>query len=129
MASPDATNMLATQLTAGAACAYILQLLQKWSKTPWITEHTTGINNAVRLILAFVSSLGISWVWSGSQDGGHTLTIAIPSAIAVVQSLWHVFGQFALQHGWGKVLALNGSVPKEPVTKPEQTQAAAGGNG
>lgn len=119
MTSPDATNMLATQLTAGAACAYLLQLLQKWSKTPWVTEHTDGINNAIRLGLALISSLGISWVWSGTENGGHTLTIAIPSTFAILQAAWHVFGQFALQHGWGKVLSLNGSNPKEnPVANP-----------
>jgi len=112
MASPDATNMLATQLTAGAACAYLLQLVQKWSKIPWVTEHTTVINNGIRLGLAFISSLGITWVWSSADNGGHVITIAIPSAFVIMQTLWHIFGQFALQHGWGKVLSLSEGQPQ-----------------
>ena len=101
-------NLVFTQVTAGAACAYVLRLLQQWKALPWVTSHTTGINTAIRLILSGAATLGISWQWAAADTGGHTLTIAIPSAMVVLHGAWQWFGQYALQHGWGQLFQLNG---------------------
>lgn len=102
----NTSSLIFTAVTSSAACAYLLQLLQKWSKTPWITEHTTGINMAVRAALSFAATLGISVVWNAGTNNGHTLTIAIPSGIVLAHGVWHWFGQYALQHFSGKILSI-----------------------
>lgn len=95
-------NMLFTQVTSGAAMAYLLRLIQKWEKLPWITQHTGGITVTFRLILSAAATLGITWQWSASEHG-HILAIAFPTAGALLHGLWLWFGQYAMQHGWGQL--------------------------
>jgi hypothetical protein len=100
-------SMLSTQIGAAAVCAYAIQLAQKWSKLPWITAHTQGINMAARAITSGVAALGVSWAWGDIAGGGHTLSFMIPSGATILGGLWHWFVQFAVQHGWGNLLAAN----------------------
>lgn len=97
-------NILFTQVTAGAASAYLMRLLQKWNRTPWITDHSHGIIVLVRVIMSAAVTLGISWTWSPAADNGHVLAIAIPSLAGIIHGAWNWFGQYALQHGWGQIL-------------------------
>jgi hypothetical protein len=90
-----------TQFTAAALVEFLLRFLQKWSKTPWITDHTTGITLACRAVLAFVATLGITWKYSGDT---HELIIGGLSLVAILTALWHFAGQFATQHVFGKLL-------------------------
>ena len=90
---------LEDQFAAGAALEYFLHLLQGWSKTPWITEHTTKITAICRAALAFFATIGLSW-----QYAGGTLTITGLSVSVVAAGLWHFFRQFALQHGFGHLI-------------------------
>jgi hypothetical protein len=117
-----ASGVLSTQIGAAAVSAYAIQLLQKWGKTPWITEHTTGINAAARVVTSFVAAIGVSWAWGDLSSGGHTLTIAIPSSAALLAGLWHWFVQYAVQHGWGNLLSAPITAKAESaaptVTKP-----------
>jgi hypothetical protein len=100
----DATSILGSQLGAAAGCAYALNLLQKWSRTPWITSHTTGINNAVRAALALAATIGIGWAWAPIAAGGHVLSISIPSGPDLMHGIWHWFCQFAFTHVVGNSL-------------------------
>jgi len=101
----DATTLLGSQVGAAAACSYILNLAQRAKALPWITAHTTQINMVARILLSGIATLGISWVWApAAADGGHTLTITIPSLMAIILALWHWFCQFAFQHIVGKTL-------------------------
>ena len=100
----DATTLLTSQFGAAAGSQYLLNLLQKWSKTPWINEHTTGINIAVRAALAFGATVGITWAWSPTISGGHMLSIAIPSVVDLGHGLWHWFDQYAMTHIVGSIL-------------------------
>lgn len=114
----EATSTLQTSLYAGAASAYIVQFLQKWSKTPWITDHTKWVTVGVRLTLACVSAAGVSWAWAAKDGGGHTLTIAIPGLTSLLIGVWHLFGQYATTHAFGGVLKATElkppAVPVEP---------------
>lgn len=94
-------NLLFSQLTAGAALAYLLQLIQKWDKLPWITQHTKVVTVAFRAVLALAATVGISFQWNGAA---HTLMIEGLSASTIGMGLWHWFGQYAMQHGWGQLL-------------------------
>lgn len=87
-----------SQFTAAAVLEYLLHFLQKWSKTPWITEHTQGITVACRATLAFFATLGINWKYTGAD---HTLIITGLSAVAIATGLWHVISQYAMQHAFG----------------------------
>jgi hypothetical protein len=111
-------NLVLTQITAGAGCAYILQLLQKWEKLPWVTAHTTVINHAIRAVMSGAAVLGISSAWSPSTGGGHVLTITIPSAIVILHGAWTWFGQFALTHGFSQLLTIPSGNVGEGVPKP-----------
>ncbi len=102
MANP---SLLSTQIGAAAVCAYAIQLAQRWSKLPWITEHTTQINTIARLVTSGVAAAGVSWAWGDLSGGGHSLTIALPSGAAFLAGLWHWFVQYAVQHGWGNLLS------------------------
>lgn len=112
-------NLVVTQVTAGAGCAYLLQLLQKWERLPWITQHSTAINHAIRVVMSGAAVLGISSAWSPSTGGGHTLTIVIPPAMVIVHGLWTWFGQFAITHGFGSLLqAGNGGGGQPAIPAP-----------
>jgi len=87
-----------SQFTAAALLEYLLHFLQKWSKTPWITEHTTGITIAARAAFAFMATLGITLKYSGDT---HELIIGGLSALAIITGLWHVISQYAMQHAFG----------------------------
>jgi len=104
-ATPSAndTNIFLSQVTWGAVMAYILLLLQRWSKLPWLTQHTTEITTIFRAVLAFVATIGIGISWNGAA---HTLTITNLSLSVIASGLWHWFGQFAIQHGWGQLFLL-----------------------
>lgn len=108
----DATTLLSSQFGAAVGSQYLLSLLQKWSKASWITEHTTGINIAVRAGLAFFATLGINWAWSPTTSGGHMISIAIPSGVELMHGGWHWFSQFALTHWIGATFEEKGSAPR-----------------
>ena len=97
-------SLLTSQIAAAAACSYILNLLQKSPKLPWITAHSAGINTAIRIVLSGMATLGITYAWAPSMGGGHTLTFTIPSGAAVIAAGWHWFSQFALTHLAGTAL-------------------------
>ena len=112
------------QFAAGAALEYLLHLLQRWSKTPWITEHTTKITVICRAALAFFATIGLSWHYAGG-----TLVISGLSATVIAAGLWHLFRQYAVQHGFGKLIR-NGNLDAfrqivMQVVKEELAQYAA----
>lgn len=87
-----------SQFTAAAILEYLLHFLQKWSKTPWISEHTEHITVVTRAVFAFLATLGINWKYSGDT---HTLIISGLSAIAIATGVWHCLSQYAMQHAFG----------------------------
>lgn len=118
------SNILATQLTAAAVSAYLMRLIQKWAKLPWITEHTAGINAAFRAVVSLAATLGISFTWDGTA---HTLLISGLTFSTIAIGLWHWLGQFSFTHMAAKVFEVNdparppaiGNIPPDTVIKPE----------
>ena len=98
------TSLLTSQIAAAAACSYILNLLQKSPKLPWVTAHTKGINAGIRIVLSGMATLGITYAWTPNLGGGHTLILTIPSAVVLVHAGWQWFSQFALTHLAGTAL-------------------------
>jgi hypothetical protein len=113
-----------SQFTAAAVLEYLLHFLQKWSKTPWITDHTNGITVAARAVFAFAATLGITWKYSGDT---HELVIGGLSAIAIGVGLWHVISQYAMQHAFGG-LVRSGNLDKiKAIVTVAVAQAIASG--
>ncbi len=108
----DATTLLTSQIAAAAACTYALNLLQQWSKAPWITKHTASINVLVRAGLALGATLGINAVWTASTG---TLVISGLSLASVAHGIWHWFSQYALTHLAGSALEKGNGGDKTPV--------------
>jgi hypothetical protein len=108
------SNLLVSQLTAAAALEYVLRLVQKWRKLPWITQHTQWITVGARAAMSLAAIVGISFQWNGVA---HQLIISGLSATTIGIGLWHWFGQYALQHGWGQLLNVGTiSAVNNPVT-------------
>lgn len=99
--SGDATTLLTSQIGAAAACAYFMNLIQKWKALPWITQHTEQINFAVRAVLAAGSAIGINTVWNPTD---HSLLITGLAVVPILHGVWHWFTQFAMTHLTGKIL-------------------------
>lgn len=124
----NGTSVLSTEIGAAAVAAYAIQLAQRWSKLPWITEHTAEMNVIARLITSGVAAVGVSFVWGDLASGGHTLTFTIPPLMILLQNtihgLWHWFVQYAVQHGWGNLLSqpmtqkAEGIAPAPPAVVP-----------
>jgi len=110
-------SLLSNQIGAAAVSAYLVHAAQKWTKLPWITEHTTQINTVVRVLTSGISTLGISYAWSTDSSGTHHLDFSIPTLAVALVSLWHWFTQYAIQHGWGSLL-MAGTQSDPPATKP-----------
>lgn len=117
-------NLLLTYVTSGAACAYILRLLQKWNKTPWINEYTGQINIAIRAILSFIATVGISYQWDAKA---HVLTIGNLEWNVIGVGLWHWLGQYAMQHGWGQLFMVGNGQEHPPEPLPNAAEAALSG--
>jgi hypothetical protein len=117
------TDPILTTVTAGAGCAFIVQLLQKAKQVPWITEHTTAINIALKASLSFFATLGISHAWNPSAGGGGQLTFDIPSMSVLMIGLWHWFGQFAVMHGFGQLLGVGTVKSIDNPVQVNQTEA------
>lgn len=128
MTSPS----LEDQFAAGAALEFGLHALEKWSKTPWITEHTTKLTVAFRVVLAFFATIGLQWHYVSA--GGGQLTITGLSVSVLAAGVWHFFRQYAVQHGFGHLIR-NGNldafqtivqnVVKQAITEYMQQPAAA----
>ena len=108
---PD--NILFSHLTSAAIFAYALQLLQRSEKLPWVTQHTAWVNIGLRALFSLAANLGISWVWNGHLDwtAGASVTITIPALTVLAHGVYHLVGQFGLQHGFLKVLNITDAPP------------------
>jgi hypothetical protein len=100
------TDPLLSSITAAAACSFLLDQAQKSKIVPWITAHTKWINLGVKIALSGASTLGISHAWTPAATGGGQFLVTVPATTVILMGLWHWFGQFALQHGFGQLLTV-----------------------
>jgi hypothetical protein len=107
------TDPILSSVTAAAACSFLLDRIQKSEKLPWISAHTTTINTVAKLVMSGLSTIGIAHAWTPSVAGGGTLVLTIPALPVIAVGLWHWFGQFAIQHGFGQIIS-----PSAPAVPP-----------
>jgi len=101
------TDPVLSSLTAAAACSMALDFAQKNKSRyfTWISAHTTKINLAAKLIMSGAATIGIAHVWAPATGGGGTLTLTIPPLSVIAIACYHWFGQFAIQHGFGRIIS------------------------
>jgi hypothetical protein len=117
----DGTTYFETQFKFAALLEYLLHALQQWSKTPWISEHTSAITIGARGLMAFFATIGIGWQYSGSA---HTLLITGLSLTAIVTGTGHFVAQYAMQHAFGG-LVRSGNLDKIKNIVEEVVMASA----
>ena len=113
MTAPSAEMHTTSTFAASAVVVWVLQMVKKSEKVPWITKETAKINRIVAVLLSGVAALGVTWVFAPAANGGHTLSISIPSAVTLVSSAWLWLKSFAIQE-WIYRSSVNGT-PAEPA--------------
>jgi hypothetical protein len=112
------SSTLPTSLGVALIMGYILDYLKRLQSIPKISYYTTRINFLIRLAMAGVGTLGVSWVWSAAGTG-HQLLITIPAWSALLSGLFHWIAQYGVQHGWEIQLA------QRPVARAVQATQVA----
>jgi hypothetical protein len=79
--------------------AYLLDWAKRLKQVPRISYYSTRLNTWLRVLMAGIGTLGVSWAWSPvSTTGGHQLLVVFPSNAALVVGVWHWAIQFGTQH-------------------------------
>jgi hypothetical protein len=94
-------NVLATQITAGAIIAFVVQKLKASPYFPWITEETKVLKNLLALVLAGAAAVGVNVAWNGAD---HTLVISGLTASGILLAAWAWAKQYVMQHLAGQVM-------------------------
>ena len=111
MIAPSPELHTTSTFAASAVVVWVLQIIKKSEKIPWITRDTAKINRVVAVLLSGVAALGVTWVFVPSTNGAHTLTITIPSLAAIASSAWIWLKSFAIQE-WIYRSSVNGTTPE-----------------
>ena len=90
-------EILGDQVGVSVLVVGVLQWLKRQTWFPWITEHTDGLNRAVALAAAFLTSAGFQFAIDGGWQTGGTLTITIPSLTVIFSFLLHAAAQGGIQ--------------------------------
>lgn len=111
-----ATSLVGTQIGSTLLAVGGMQYLKNLEWFPLMKKGAKVLNRVVSLIVAGAIALGIHYVWSPGTDGGHTLTITIPSLYTLAVGGFHWASQFIYQETGYTVLgglqALQGIVGK-----------------
>lgn len=106
----DANNLLApsspvipTSVGVAIVSGYILDVLKRLKQVPKINFYSTRINALLRVAMAGVGTLGVSYSWSPAGTG-HQLLITIPAFAVLVAGVWHWVVQYGMQHGFESIL-------------------------
>jgi len=98
---------------ASAVVVFVLQILKKWQKIPWINQESAKLNRVLAVVLSGISALGVTWVFTPAVNGGHVITITIPSLVAIVGAAWIWLKSFAIQEWiYQSSVTKDGSAPK-----------------
>lgn len=83
-----------SEITQQAAIAmiavWILELIKRWSKIPWVSANTSKANRLVSVVMAVASGIGITFAWHGSFIDGGQLIITVPSAADLLHLAYNI---------------------------------------
>jgi hypothetical protein len=100
-ASPLApsSSVIPTSVGVAIVSAYMLDWAKRLKQVPKISYYSTRLNTWLRVLMAGIGTLGVSWAWSPvSTTGRHELMIMFPSNAALLAGLYHWTIQFCMQH-------------------------------
>ena len=100
-ASPLApsSSVIPTSVGVAIVSAYALDWAKRLKQIPRVSYYSTRLNTWLRVLMAGIGTLGVSWAWSPvSGSGGHELLITFPSNAALLAGLWHWSIQYGTQH-------------------------------
>jgi hypothetical protein len=119
------TNILFTHLTSAALFGYLMNKAMTWEKIPWINYHTQKLNSILRLALSGLTTLGIHWTWGGTWSTGRQVMIVIPALAVIGHALFQWLGQYAMQHGWERMLDIGRTYKLDPQAFNDLVEAIA----
>ena len=85
---------LTTHLTLSVMVAYFIESLKKSSRIGWINQHTKGLNRVLSLVLAFATSVGITYSFDPTVG---TLVIDGLTWAAITTTAWETLKQYVNQ--------------------------------
>jgi hypothetical protein len=91
-------TILGTQVGVSAIIVYLIQLA-KSTNFPWFSAHSDALNRITSVVMAFLTSAGIVFLFHGDLISGGTLMITIPPLTVWTSAVIHGFGQVAIQEG------------------------------
>jgi hypothetical protein len=86
-----------THFTSAAIVVYVMNRLKAASWFPLLQKDKETASRVFSVAVAFLVSIGIHYTWAASSNGGHILTLEIPTLSALALGLWHWLNQYALQ--------------------------------
>jgi hypothetical protein len=96
-----AQNVLATQITAGALIAFVVNFVKQSKYFPWISEETKTLSTILAAFLAAATAVGVNAVWNPTE---HTLLISGLTLAGISAAVWAFAKQYVMQHLAGKVM-------------------------
>jgi hypothetical protein len=90
-------NVAVTEFTTSAVAVWLLQKLKGASWFPWLEAGRAWASRLASLFLAAVGAVGVSYTWAPNPNGGHMLTIAIPTLPVLAIGAWQWLNHFVLQ--------------------------------
>ena len=99
------TELITSQLTAGYACAALMEWLKKQSWFPFATVDNARLNRAFAMALAFATAVGLHFTFD-SEAG--VLTITGLTLANILHTGWAWIQQYALQQAAFRGLIKNG---------------------
>ena len=90
-------NVAVTEFTTSAVAVWLLQKLKSASWFPLVAAGKVWFNRIASILLAGVGAIGIGYTWAPNPNGGHVLTIAIPTLSVMALGAWHWLNQYVMQ--------------------------------
>lgn len=102
-----------THFTSAAIVVYALNKLKSAKWFPLLQKDWTWVNRGASMFVAVAVSIGIHYTWTAGTDGGHTLTLQIPTLSVLAIGIWHWLNQYAMQETLHQI-----TKDKSPVAPP-----------
>jgi hypothetical protein len=89
-----ATSIGLSVFTSSAVSVWLMQWLKNSKWFPLLKEGQAALNRTAAVVVAFLSSLGVHFVWDGTA---HTLLITGLTLSGIGAMAWHFINQMAAQ--------------------------------
>jgi hypothetical protein len=90
-------NVAVTEFTTSAVAVWLLQKLKSATWFPLVQQGKVWLNRVASIVLAGVGAVGVDYTWTPNPQGGHMLTLAIPTLSVAALGGWHWLNHFVMQ--------------------------------